>query len=157
MLLVIGEDVMRLPFTKCALLLTSFWSLEKISQDCLSQNVQCHSLAVGHRKRCDETAFHKMCNVTHKLLVIGKDVMRLPSKMIFNVAHILSVIWKRYIEPLLRNICNVTHILLAIGTCFIRSSFEPLNQHDMLLTFYVHRKRSNFTAFHRACNITHNL
>ena len=27
--------------------------------DCLSQNVQCHSLAVVHRKRCDLTAFHK--------------------------------------------------------------------------------------------------
>ena len=41
-------------------------------------NVQCHPQTVGHRKRCDETAFHKMHNVTHKLLVIGKDVMRLP-------------------------------------------------------------------------------
>src|SRR6266550_1359036 len=48
--------------------------------DCLSQNaVQCHSLAVGHRKRqYDQAAFHKMCNVTHKLLVIGKDVIKLP-------------------------------------------------------------------------------
>ena len=43
--------------------------------DCLSQNVQCHSQSVGHRKRCDETAFHKMCNVTHFLLVTGKNVM----------------------------------------------------------------------------------
>jgi hypothetical protein len=25
----------------------------------LSQNVQCHTLPVGNRKRCDETAFHK--------------------------------------------------------------------------------------------------
>ena len=40
--------------------------------------MQCHSLADGKKKGCDETAFHKMCNVTHKLLVIGKDVMRLP-------------------------------------------------------------------------------
>src|SRR6266576_5804563 len=82
-----------------------------------------------------------MCNVTHSLLVIGKDVIRLPSTIIFNVAHILSVIGKRYIEPLLRNICNVTHILLAVATFLIRSSFELLNQHDMLLTFYVHKKR----------------
>ncbi len=57
-LVVIGEDVIRLP----------------------SQNVQCHSLpASGHRKRCDQTsASHKICNVTHILLVIGKDVIRLP-------------------------------------------------------------------------------
>jgi len=38
-----------------------------------------HSLSVGDRKKCDETAFHKMWNVTHSLLVIGKDVMRQPS------------------------------------------------------------------------------
>ena len=61
-------------------------------------SVQCHSQPVGHRKRCDEvlpltkcamsltccwsyerydeTAFHKMCSVTHILFSIGKDVMR---------------------------------------------------------------------------------
>ena len=40
-----------------------------------------YSQAVGQRKKCDETAFHRMCNwnVSHLLLVmIGKDVMRLP-------------------------------------------------------------------------------
>ncbi len=53
-LLVIGKYVMRLHLTKC------------------------HSPAVGHRKRGDESAIHKMCNVAaHLLLVIGKDVMRL--------------------------------------------------------------------------------
>ncbi len=115
--------------------------------DCLSQNVQSHSLPVGYRKRCDETALHKMCNVTHFLLFMGRDVMRLPSTTIFNIAHILSVIEKRNIEPLLRNNCNVTHILLAIGKFLIRSSFEPLNQHDMLLTSYVHRKRCDLLLF----------
>ena len=60
--------------------------------NCLSQNVECHSLAVGHRKRCDQTAFHKMCNVTHLLLVIRKDVITAFHKM-----------------------CNVTHLLLFIG------------------------------------------
>src|SRR6266576_2066690 len=95
MLLVIGEDVMRLPFTKCALLLTSFWSLEKISQECLSQNVQCHSLAVGHRKRCDETAFHKRFNVTHLLLVIGlKRCDETSFHKMCNITHLLLVIWK---------------------------------------------------------------
>ena len=78
-LLVIRKDVMRLPFTKCAMSLTNCWWEDKMWWDCLSQNVQCHSLPVGHRRRCDETAFHKMHNVTHSLSVIGKDVMRLPS------------------------------------------------------------------------------
>ena len=55
LLLVIGKDVMS----------------------CLSQNVQCCSLAAHHRIKCDESAFCKMCNVTHLLLVIGKGVMRL--------------------------------------------------------------------------------
>ena len=50
-----------------------------VMRSCLSQNMQCHSLAVGHRKICDETACHKMFNVAHKLLVMGKDVMRLSS------------------------------------------------------------------------------
>ena len=33
------------------------------------KNMQCHSLAVGHSKRCGETAFHKRCDITHFLLV----------------------------------------------------------------------------------------
>ena len=37
-----------------------------------------YSQTVGQRKRCCETAIHKVCNVTHFLLAIGKDVMRLP-------------------------------------------------------------------------------
>ena len=93
LLLFIAKDMMRLTFT----------------------NVQCHSHTVNHKKRCDETAFHKMMsltpcwrcdetgfykmsNVTHSLLVIGKYVMRLPSTKIFKCAHLLSVIWKKYIE-----------------------------------------------------------
>ena len=58
-LLVIGKGVMmiRLPFTKCAM---------------------SHSQTVGHRKRCDETTSQNAQCVTHRLLVIGKDVMRLP-------------------------------------------------------------------------------
>ena len=44
----------------------------------LLQNVQCHSLAVDHRERCNEPSFHKMSNITHFLLVIGKDMIRLP-------------------------------------------------------------------------------
>ena len=47
-LLDIGKDVMKLP----------------------SQNVQCHSLAIVHRERCDECFY--TINVTNKLLVIGK-------------------------------------------------------------------------------------
>ena len=61
-----------------AKLLTSCLLKEKMWWDHLSRNVQCHSQAMGHRKRCDETAFHKMCNVAHLLLVIGKDAIRLP-------------------------------------------------------------------------------
>ena len=64
---------------KCVMSLTNCWSYGRMWWNChLSQNVQCHSLPVDYRERCDETAFHKMCNITHKLLVIaGKDVMRL--------------------------------------------------------------------------------
>jgi hypothetical protein len=41
-------------------------------------DVQYHSLPVGHKKSCDETPFQKMSNVTDKLLVIGKDAIRSP-------------------------------------------------------------------------------
>jgi hypothetical protein len=73
-LLLIGKDVMRLPFTKL--------------------NVQCHSLSFGDRKRCDEPehVFGKMCNVAHSLLVMGKDVMRLLLTKMSNIAHKLLVI-----------------------------------------------------------------
>ena len=82
--------------------------------------MQCHKHSIGHMKRCNETDFHKMCNLTHKLLAIGKDVMRLPFRKcampslaighrkrcdetvayhkLYNVTHILLVIKKRYDE-----------------------------------------------------------
>jgi len=62
------------PSTKCATSLTSCWSQK---WDCLSQSVQCHSQTVSHRKEHHETTFHKMCNVTHILFIIRKDLMTL--------------------------------------------------------------------------------
>ncbi len=55
---------------------------------------KCHSPAVGHRKRGDESAIHKMCNVAHLLLVIGKDVMRLSFTNCAMFTHSLLVIGK---------------------------------------------------------------
>ena len=77
LLLVIGTDVIRLLFTKYAITFTFYWSWKKMQQNYLSQIVT-HFLFVTGRKRCGETMLHKMCNVTHKLLVMGKYVMRLP-------------------------------------------------------------------------------
>ena len=76
-LLVMEKNGMRLPFTKCAMLPTSCWSWEKMWWVTF-RKCEFHSLPVSHRKRCDETAFHKIWNVTNFLLVIGKDVMKLP-------------------------------------------------------------------------------
>ena len=124
-LLVIGKDVMRLSFTKCAMSLTTCWSYEKMWWDCLSQNVQYHSLAGGHWKGCDETVFHKMCNVTHKLLAIGKDVMRLPFTTC--ASHSLAVGHrKRCDETALHKVCNVTHKLLVIGKDVMRLPFTKM-------------------------------
>src|SRR6266550_1188814 len=75
--------------------------------------MQFHSQTVGHRKRCDETqAFHKMCNVTHSLLVIGTDVqMRLPlTKCALNVTHKLLVIGKDMMGLLFTE-CAMSHSL----------------------------------------------
>ena len=71
-LLVIENDEMRLPLQNmhCDSLAVGHkeqWIMY------LSQHLQCHSLAVGQMKRCDETAFHKICNAPYLLLVIGKS------------------------------------------------------------------------------------
>jgi hypothetical protein len=109
---VIGKHMMRLHITKSAMSLACCLSKGKdvIRIDCLSQNLQCPSLAVYHMKKCDDTAFRQIFNLTHSLLVIGKDVMILPSTKFSNGAYILSE-ENTYIEQFFRNICNVTHIL----------------------------------------------
>ena len=82
--------------------------------------MECHSHAVGHRKRCDEIALHQMCNVTHRLLVMGGDVMRLP----FTVqGHSLAVGHRKGCgETVFHKMCNVTHFLLVIGKDVMRLS-----------------------------------
>ena len=127
--------------------------------------MQCHSLAVGYRKRCDEIAFHKMCNVTHSLLVIGKDLMRLPFTkcvMSFTRCH-----GKRCDETAFHKMYNVTHSLSVIGKdvmnlcsscamfltyCWsyknvMRLSFKNVQSHSLAVG---HRKRCDETAFHNA-------
>ena len=72
MLLVIEKQVMKLPFTKY---------------------MQCHSQAVGHKKRCDETAFHTNLQCIHHLLVIGLVMRLLFTKLCIECqAHLLLVI-----------------------------------------------------------------
>ena len=120
-LLVIGKDLMRLPFTKCAICHSPTVGHRKRCGDCLSQNMQCHSQTVGHSKRCDETAFHKMCNtyVTHWLLIIAKDVMRLPFPKCA-ICHSHPVYDRK---DCLYKTCNVTHILLVIAKDVMRLPF----------------------------------
>ena len=90
--------------------------------DSLAQKVQCNSLAVGHRKRSDKIAFHKMCNVTHLLLVIRINVMRLASAECHSqtVGH-----RKRLCDEVtsFHKICNAIHLLLAIGNDEMRLSY----------------------------------
>ena len=81
--------------------------------------MQCYSHAVGHMKRCDETiagdetALHKMCNIAHFLLVIGKDGMRLPFTKY--TCHSQAVgHGEGCDEGTFYNMCNITHKLLAI-------------------------------------------
>ena len=87
--------------------------------DSVSQNVECHPLPFSHRKGCNETAFHKMYNVTHFLLGIGKDVMN----------H----------ETALHKMCNVTHTLLVMGKDVMTLHFKKVQ--CSLLSAIGHRKR----------------
>ena len=91
---------------KCAMTLTSYWLQHKMWWYCLSDkmcndthhllvieiafqtDVHWHSPTVGHRTRCDEIIFQKICNVTHQLLV-GEDLVRLPLRQMCNVTHFL--------------------------------------------------------------------
>ena len=88
------------------------------------------SQAVGDRKKCDETAFH-MCNVTHILLVIGKDVMILSFRNVqchsHSVGHRIACG-----ETAIHKMCNVTHCLLVIGKDVMRL---PFTKGAMSLTF----------------------
>ena len=149
---------MRLPVTKYAMSLTNCWLKEKIWWDylskmhnlthrlvtgerwwnCLSQNLQHRSQTVGHR--CNDTAFHKMCNVTHRLLVIGKYVMRGLAQHVpchsQTVCHRKScdetIFHKVCIEchsqavcneTVSHKVCNVTHKLFVVGKDVMRVPF----------------------------------
>jgi hypothetical protein len=70
-------------------------------------------IAVGHRKRCDKTAFHKMCIVTHSLLVIGKDVMRSFFEPLNQHGMLLTfyVYRNRCDLTAFHKTCNITHNL----------------------------------------------
>ena len=102
--------------------------------DCIPKNVQCHTLPIGHRIRCDETAYQKMWNVTHTLLIIGQDVMSVPGRI---STHILSVtrwdlmstilwkkqaaycLWNGIMRWMIRMKCSVTNFLLAMTWNFL--------------------------------------
>ena len=121
-LFIIRIHVMRLPFIKCALSLTFCWLYKQIWWDCFSQNVQSHSLPVSNRKTCHKTAFEKMWNITHKLLVIGKALMRLPLQNV--QCHSQAVCHrKRCDETAFHRMCNATHSLLIIGEDVMRQPF----------------------------------
>jgi hypothetical protein len=63
--------------------------------------------------RCDETAFHNMCNVTD-ILVIGKDVIScLSQNEMCHITHSLLVIGKKCDENWIafHKTFNVAHIL----------------------------------------------
>ncbi len=131
LLLVIGKDVRKLPFTKYLMSLTSCWSWEKMWWDCASQNVQWwHSLPVGHRKGCEETAFHTMCNVvTHTLLVIGKMWSDWLSQNV--QCHSQTVGHRKKCDQTdFHKMCNITDKLLVINV-MLRLS---LTKCAMLLT-----------------------
>ena len=97
--------------------------------DWLSQNVQCHSLAVGHERICDETSLHRICNITCLLLVIGRKCDGLP----FTICGMsLTVCWLMWRDSLSQNV-----------QCYP----QPV----------CHRKRHDETGFHTMCNVTHLL
>src|SRR6266576_905053 len=88
-------------------------------------------------KRCDEAAFHKMCNVTtHRLLVIGKDLMRLH---LTKCAMSLTLCGHRKgcDEIAFHKMCNVTHLLsqfILVGKDVMRLMRLPFTRCATSLT-----------------------
>ena len=58
-----------------------------------SKKIQCHLLPVGNQKRFDECLSKKKSSVTHCLLVMGRDVMRLPGMSIVSPGTVLTLDW----------------------------------------------------------------
>ena len=116
--------------------------------DCLSQNVKCHPLSVGHEERCDETAFYEMCNITHKLSVIG---MRHLSQNV-QQWHSLPVGHRKTCNvTAIHKICNVTHLLLV--------GHRKRCDENVFTKFAISPTCcwSYETTSHKMCNITHSL
>ena len=121
-LLVIWKGVMQLSFTKCVMWHTFCWSYKKMRWDWLSQ----------------------MCNITHSLLVTWKDMMRLAfTKCVMSLTscHGEKIHWTMFQKYLQYYSHSVHHMQILI-----RLSFEALNQHDML-TSYFYRKSCDLSAF----------
>src|SRR6266550_1569135 len=97
---------------------------------CLSQNLQSHSLAVGHKKRCNETSFHKICNVTYTLLGIAKGVIRI-MRLPFTKCEMLLTSWWSCDETAFHKLYSVTHLLSVIGKEVMRL---PFTKCEMSLT-----------------------
>ena len=81
-----------------------------------------HSLAGGHRKGCDETAFQKMCNVAHTLMVIEKDVMRL----LFRKSYVQCCSLPVCDEIAFHKTCNLTHFLFVMRLIFTNEQSHSL-------------------------------
>ncbi len=140
---------------------------------CLSQNLQSHSLAVGHKKRCNETSFHKICNVTHSLLGIGKDVMLSFTKWMSQTGcWSYDKMWRDYLSQIVQchlqtvghskrcdqnhetafyKMWNVTYILVVMWWDCLS---QVVQCHSLAIS---HRKRGDETAFHKMWNVTHSL
>ena len=81
----------------------------------------------------EEAAFHKMCNVTHILLVIGKGAAC--HKMCKDVQCHSQTVGHRKIcdETVIYRRCNTTHFLLVIGEDEMRLPFTKCVTHKLLV------------------------
>ena len=122
---------MRLPFTKCPMLLTSYWSYQKMWWDCLTQ----------------------MFNVSHLLLVIEKDVMTLPFTW-FAMSLTCCWSWHKCDENSFHKMCqHDTHFLFVIEKMGQDKMWCETALHKILQWIsqtVCHRKRCDQNAFHKS-------
>ena len=96
LLLVVGKDAIRMPFTEHSVSLTSCWSWEMIQyhETTFHRNVQCYSLPVCYGKMSKDCSY-KSRNATHLLLVTMEGVMNL---YFINTSHTYYWWWESVIK-----------------------------------------------------------
>ena len=97
-----------------------------------------------------------MCHVTHLLLVIWKDVIKVPFKNV--QCHSQPVCHSKGCDDIaFQQMCNDTHSLFVIEKDVIYCFSQNVQCHSLAVGNRKRYSESHETAFHKMCSVTHSL